>query len=180
MALRALADGALFAEAYGDGSPRVLALHGWGRRGNDFAASLAEFDALAIDLPGFGATPAPSEILGAEGYAALVAPVLDTFESPPVVIGHSFGGRIAVCLAAAYPDRVASLVISGSPLLRLGPAKKPSASYRMLRLLDRAHLVSDDRMEEIRRSRGSADYRAASGVMRDILVKVVNEDMSPN
>ena len=60
MALRALADGALFAEAYGDGSPRVLALHGWGRRGNDFAASLAEFDALAVDLPGFGATPAPS------------------------------------------------------------------------------------------------------------------------
>ena len=131
VALRALADGALFAEAYGDGSPRVLALHGWGRRGNDFAASLAEFDALAIDLPGFGATPAPSEVLGAEGYAALVAPVLDTFESPPVVVGHSFGGRIAVCLAAAHPDRVASLVISGSPLLRLGPAKKPSAGYRM-------------------------------------------------
>ena len=179
MALRALADGALFAEAYGDGSPRVLALHGWGRRGNDFAASLAEFDALAIDLPGFGATPAPSEVLGAEGYAGLVAPVLDTFESPPVVVGHSFGGRIAVCLAAAHPDRVASLVISGSPLLRLGPAKKPSASYRMLRLLNRAHLVSDDRMEEIRRSRGSADYRAASGVMRDILVKVVNEGYEP-
>jgi pimeloyl-ACP methyl ester carboxylesterase len=179
VALRALADGELFAEAYGDGSPRVLALHGWGRRGNDFAASLAEFDALAIDLPGFGATPAPSEVLGAEGYAALVAPVLDTFESPPVVIGHSFGGRIAVCLAAAHPDRVASLVISGSPLLRLGPARKPSAGYRVLRLLNRAHLVSDDRMEEIRRSRGSADYRAASGVMRDILVKVVNEGYEP-
>ncbi len=158
---------------------RVLALHGWGRRGNDFAASLADFDALAIDLPGFGATPAPSEVLGAEGYAALVAPVLDTFESPPVVVGHSFGGRIAVCLAAAHPDRVASLVISGSPLLRLGPAKKPSASYRLVRFLNRAHLVSDDRMEEIRRSRGSADYRAANGVMRDILVKVVNEGYEP-
>ncbi len=179
MALRALADGALFAEAYGDGSPRVLALHGWGRRGNDFAASLAEFDALAIDLPGFGATPAPSEVLGAEGYAALIAPVLDTFESPPVVVGHSFGGRIAVCLAAAHPDRVASLVISGSPLVRLGPAKKPSAGYRMVRFLNRAHLVSDDRMEEIRRSWGSADYRAANGVMRDILVKVVNEGYEP-
>jgi len=179
VALRALADGALFAEAYGDGSPRVLALHGWGRRGNDFAASLAEFDALAIDLPGFGATPAPSEVLGAEGYAGLVAPVLDTFESPPVVVGHSFGGRVAVCLAAAHPDRIASLVISGSPLLRLGPARKPSAGYRMLRLLNRARVVSDDRMEELRQNRGSADYRAASGVMRDILVKVVNEGYEP-
>ena len=179
MALRALADGALFAEAYGDGSPRVLALHGWGRRGNDFASSLAEFDALAVDLPGFGATPAPSEVLGAEGYAGLVAPVLDAFETPPVVVGHSFGGRIAVCLAAAHPDRVASLVISGAPLLRLGPGKKPSPGYRMLRLLNRARVVSDDRMEEVRRSRGSADYRAASGVMRDILVRVVNESYEP-
>jgi pimeloyl-ACP methyl ester carboxylesterase len=175
VALRALADGALFAEVYGDGPPQVLGLHGWGRRGSDFAPSLAEFDALAVDLPGFGATPAPAEVLGADGYARLVAPVLDAFAAPPVVVGHSFGGRIAVCLAAAYPDRVGSLVITGSPLLRLGPGKKPSAGYRMLRLLNRAHLVSDDRMEEVRRSRGSADYRAANGVMRDILVKVVNE-----
>jgi pimeloyl-ACP methyl ester carboxylesterase len=49
----------------------------------------------------------------------------------------------------------------------------------MVRLLNRARVVSDDRMEEIRRSRGSADYRAASGVMRDILVRVVNETYEP-
>jgi len=177
--LRALADGALFAEAYGEGPPRVLALHGWGRRGSDFAPSMAGFDALAVDLPGFGATPAPNEILGAEGYAVLVAPVLETFARPPIVVGHSFGGRIAVCLAAAYPELVGSLVITGSPLLRPGPGKKPSISYRMLRFLNRAHIVSDDRMEEIRRSSGSLDYRAASGVMRDILVKVVNEGYEP-
>lgn len=175
MALRALSDGALFAEGYGDGSPRVLALHGWARRGSDFAPSLADFDALAIDLPGFGATPAPEGVLGAEGYARLVAPVLDAFEAPPVVVGHSFGGRIAVCLAAAHPDRVGSLIIIGAPLVRLAPGRKPSVRYRMLRFLNQVGLIGDVRMEEIRRSRGSADYRAATGVMREILVKVVNE-----
>jgi pimeloyl-ACP methyl ester carboxylesterase len=179
VALRALADGALFAEAYGDGPPRVLALHGWGRRGSDFAPSMAGFDALAVDLPGFGATPAPNEVLGAEGYAALVAPVLETFDTPPVVVGHSFGGRIAVCLAAAHPNRVGSLVITGAPLVRLGPGQSPSAAYRMLRFLNKIGLIGDVRMEEIRRSRGSADYRAATGVMRDILVKVINESYEP-
>jgi pimeloyl-ACP methyl ester carboxylesterase len=173
--LRALSDGALFAESYGEGPPRVLALHGWGRRGNDFASSLAGFDALALDLPGFGATPAPIEPIGARGYADLVAPVLETFDHPPVVLGHSFGGRIAVCLAASRPEVVGPLVLTGTPLLRTTPPKKPPLGYRSLRALNRIGIVSDQRMEEIRRSRGSADYRAASGVIRDILVKVVNE-----
>jgi pimeloyl-ACP methyl ester carboxylesterase len=175
LALRALSDGALFAESYGDGPPRVLALHGWGRRGNDFTRSLSGFDALALDLPGFGATPAPDEPIGASGYADLVLPVLDVFDAPPVLLGHSFGGRIAVCLAADHPERVGPLILSGTPLIRSAPVRKPSMGYRMVRSLNRAGIVSDERMEEIRRSRGSADYRAASGVMRDILVKVVSE-----
>lgn len=175
MPLRALFDGALFAESYGEGPPRVLALHGWGRRGNDFARSLAGFDALAVDLPGFGATPAPAEPIGARGYADVLAPLLEMFDSPPALLGHSFGGRIAVCLAAASPERVGPLVVTGTPLLRKAPSRKPSVGYRLIRTLNQAGLVSDRRIEEIRRSRGSADYRAATGVMRDILVKVVNE-----
>jgi pimeloyl-ACP methyl ester carboxylesterase len=133
-------------------------------------------DALAVDLPGFGASPPPSQPIGAEGYARLILPVLDEFAKPPVVIGHSFGGRVAVCLAAAHPDRVGPLLLTGSPLLLLAPARKPAFGYRMLRLLHRAGLLGEERMEQIRRRRGSADYRAASGVMRDILVRVINED----
>jgi pimeloyl-ACP methyl ester carboxylesterase len=179
VALRALADGALFAETFGDAPPRILALHGWGRRGSDFGPSLAGFDALAVDLPGFGASPPPSQPIGAEGYAALISPILDMFEEPPVVVGHSFGGRVAVCLAAAHPGRVGPLVLTGSPLLRVTPALRPSTAYRLIRFLNRVGLVSDDRMERIRGHRGSPDYRAASGVMRDVLVKVINESYEP-
>lgn len=176
MALRALADGALFAESFGDGPPRVLALHGWGRRGSDFRASLGDFQALALDLPGFGATPPPAEVLGARQYAEAIRPVLDEFESPPVVVGHSFGGRVAVCLAAEHPEVVGTLVITGSPLLRVRPGAKPTLTYRLVRFLNQLGLIGDVRMEEIRKSRGSPDYRAATGVMRDILVRVINED----
>lgn len=176
MALRSLVDGTLFAETFGDGSPRVLAFHGWGRRGADFRKSLSGLPGIALDLPGFGSSPPPSEVLGAEGYAHIVAEVLDEFDEPPVVVGHSFGGRVAVCLAAAHPDRVGPLVLTGVPLSRRSPAGKPAPVYRIVRALNRMGLISDERMEAEKRRRGSADYRAATGVMRDILVKVVNEE----
>ncbi|MGD2060899.1 MAG: hypothetical protein PVF87_08550, partial [Acidimicrobiia bacterium] len=48
-------------------------------------------------------------------------------------------------------------------------------AYRAVRWLNRVGVLSDERLEREKRSRGSADYRAATGVMRDILVKVVNE-----
>ncbi|HSM44563.1 MAG TPA: alpha/beta hydrolase [Acidimicrobiia bacterium] len=175
MALRSFLEGALFAEMYGDGDPSILALHGWGRRGSDFAAVLEGLSGIAPDLPGFGASPAPDEAIGAEAYADIVAGMLDFFDRPPVLVGHSFGGRVAVCLAAKHPDRVGAMVLSGVPLIRLEICRRPPFAYRVVRRLNRIGLISNERLEREKRSRGSDDYRATSGVMRDILVKVVNE-----
>ena len=173
MPLRAF-DG-VFAEVHGTGRPAVVALHGWGRRGSDFDAVLRGRDAVAVDLPGFGATPPPAAPIGASGYAALLDPVLAAVDIPVVVVGHSFGGRVAVALAAQRPDVVRGLVLTGVPLLRLRPARRPSVAYRMVRVAHRMGAIPDERMEHLRRTRGSVDYRAATGVMREVLVTVVNE-----
>lgn len=168
--------GSLFAEKFGHGAPRVLALHGWGRRGSDFAASLDGLDALALDLPGFGASPPPPQATGADGYAELIGPALELFDRPPVIVGHSFGGRVAVARQALHPGSARGLVLAASPLVRLQQTRRrPALSYRLARFGHRLGLVSQERMEGIRRRHGSADYRAASGVMRDVLVKAVNE-----
>lgn len=174
MPLRAF--GSLFGQVHGAGAPGVVALHGWGRRGADFDRVLVGSDAVAFDLPGFGATPAPADVMGAEGYASTVLASLDEIGPGPFqLVGHSFGGRVAVQIAATRPECVSSLLLTGAPLIRLRPTSPPSLGYRLVRGAHRIGLVSDDRMEAIRRSRGSADYRASTGVMRDILVKVVNE-----
>lgn len=176
MALRSLAGGSLFAESIGVSSPQVLALHGWGRRGSDFTNSLVSFGALAVDLPGFGATPAPAEVIGAREYAELLIPVVTEFDRPPVLVGHSFGGRVAICLAAAHPHLVGPVVVTGAPLLRVKPPRRTPMGYRIVRKLNDFHLIPDKSIERMKRQRGSADYRAATGIMRDILVKVVNEE----
>jgi len=174
--LRALSDG-LFGEQYGDSPARVLALPGWMRSRSDFREVLADADALALDLPGFGgASPVPAEAVGAAGYAALVAPALDACTERVVVLGHSYGGRVAVNLAAARPERIAALVLTGVPrLVKPSRVPAPSASYRLVRWLHGRGVVNDQRMEALRRRRGSDDYRNAAGVMRDVLVIAVNE-----
>ena len=75
--LRTFAGGTLFGSVTGPDAPRVLALHGWARTHRDFDAVLAPVDeapvpALALDLPGFGASPPPPEAWGAAAYAQAV------------------------------------------------------------------------------------------------------------
>lgn len=176
MPLVSIADGALFAERLGSGSPRILALHGWGRRGAEFTAALSGLEVLAVDLPGFGASPPPTAPMGAAGYAEAIEPALAMFEAPPVVVGHSFGGRVAVALQHNHPGSVGGLVLIASPLLRRpGSGRRPPFGYRLARAAHRAGMLSPEAMERKRRRRGSPDYRSATGVMRDVLVTVVNE-----
>src|SRR5665811_955926 len=161
----------LFGERYGDHQPAVLALHGWGRDHSDFSGVLHGVSSIALDLPGFGASAVPASAMGTDGYAKAVAAVLSEFSSPPVVVGHSFGGRVALKLAANWP--VSGLVLVGVPLLRRTPVRRPPLGYRLTKSF--GFLMGAERLEQVKRSYGSADYRAAVGVMRDILVTVVNE-----
>jgi pimeloyl-ACP methyl ester carboxylesterase len=166
----------LFGERWGDPPPRVLAFHGWGRTRTDLRAALGGLPVIAADLPGFGSSPPPAEACGAAGYARLAAPLLDLTQGPAVLVGHSFGGRVAVALAARHPERVAGLVLTGVPLLRRsGRRARASLRFRAARAAHRIGMLSEERMEAVRRRYGSADYRAAHGVMRDVLVTVVNE-----
>jgi pimeloyl-ACP methyl ester carboxylesterase len=180
MVLRALAGGTIFGSVTGTATPGVLALHGWARSHKDFDATLAPadgatLDAVALDLPGFGATPAPPEVWGAAEYAAFVAGVLDEMAAPVVVLGHSFGGKVAVALAVQRPEAVRALVLTGVPLVATKAPVQPARAFALTRRAHRLGLVSDARMEAARQRYGSADYRAAEGVMRQILVKSVGE-----
>jgi len=194
--LRAFASGKLFGEAYGSGEPWALALHGWGHSHEDFAHTFAEerpqvsgdmsagsalqrdgaIDGIAIDLPGFGAAPAPKEPWGLSDYAEAIAPILEEMGDRVVLVGHSFGGRVALRIAVAYPERVAALVMSGVPfVLGASDRVRPKMRYRATRSLWRMGLMSDVHMDRARKRFGSRDYQEATGVMRGVLVRALGE-----
>lgn len=179
--LRSYANARLFGESYGEGPVQVVWLHGWARRGEDFARAASTLASrgvasVALDLPGFGATPAPSVPGGARLYAELVVPALEEISTGPLIlVGHSFGGTVATVVTAERPELVRALVLIGSPLLR-GASPRPGPSrYRAVRWLNTHGLLSDRRLEDARQKYGSSDYRRVNGVMRAVLVASVNE-----
>jgi pimeloyl-ACP methyl ester carboxylesterase len=179
--LTSFAGSDIFGETYGSGTPNVLALHGWARDHKDFNATLTQPEpdiaAIAVDLPGFGGTPPPEEVWGTADYAAALEPVMASMAARVIVVGHSFGGRVAVQLANQVPERVAGMVLTGVPLFRAAnAARKAPFQFRAVKRLAKTGLVSETVLERYRERYGSADYRAASGIVRDILVRTLNED----
>lgn len=164
----------MFADSYGEGTAQVLAMHGWGRTRADWAPALKNHRALAVDLPGFGLTPAPESPQGSDWYAEQLVPLVQQL-GRPILAGHSFGGRVAVHIAQQVPEHVGGLILTGAPLLRRTPSRKPSLGYRIVRALHKVGVVGETSMDKARNKYGSADYRATSGVMRSTFVKVVNE-----
>lgn len=169
----------------GSGSDVIL-MHGWGCTQQiwqtvqqDLARS---FRVWAVDFPGFGLSPAPAQPWDTEQYALCFGELVSACGiERPVLIGHSFGGRVAIIHASRNPVHKVILVDAAGVLPRR--SIKYYAKVYSFKLLKKILplLLGRDRAEaaiERRRARsGSDDYRALSGVMRATFVKVVNRDL---
>jgi pimeloyl-ACP methyl ester carboxylesterase len=123
----------------GGSGPSIVFLHGWGLSGHTYKAALKRllargFRVWAPALPGFNGSSAFGSGAGdLAQYAAWVAEFLDAVgvAQPVVMMGHSFGGGIAIQTAHDWPDRVGGLVlinsIGGSAWRRHGSLMKSMA-----------------------------------------------------
>ena len=162
---------------YGSGSDVVL-LHGWGQ---NIAMMKPIGDRLQknhritiLDFPGFGESEEPKTALTVYDYCEILEELLKKLKvKKPVIMGHSFGGRIAIIYASR--NEVEKVVLFGSPCIR--KEVKPSLKLRMLKSLKK--IPGINKLEGFAKNHmGSRDYKNASEIMKKILVNVVNEDLS--
>lgn len=166
-------------------SPPILWAHGWGQTHHSFAPLIEPLQSLArhtaFDLCGFGDTPAPPEDWGTADYADAMAAWMKEQKMPPVLwVGHSFGCRVGVQLAARHPECVAGLcLIAGAGLKRKRPIHKKIYFYCRIKLFKflKNFVPNSAFKNKLMVKFGSADYQSA-GAMRKIFVRVVNEDLS--
>lgn len=173
----------------GSGGVPVLLLHGWGRDASYWdllVDSLSGCDCsfYSVDLPGFGLSAPPPEVWGVEGYAGFLCGWMESIRPMAewVVVGHSFGGKVALCLGRWYPVRRLVLLASAGVVAHKSWSIRFRNSLlrfikRVLKLTVRTDLA-DRILEQYRTRYGSSDYRAAQGIMRAVLVRAVSEDVT--
>lgn len=169
----------------GEGTPLLL-LHGWGCNTETFNAVRpyleARFRVLTVDFAGFGRSDEPPTVWGVEEYTRSVEAIAkaEGVENP-ILIGHSFGGRVSIVYASRNKVQKVMLVDAAGvkPKRSLNYYRKVYTFKLIKRLLPL--VVGKARAAEIiekrRAKAGSSDYSQATPMMRAILSKVVNEDL---
>ena len=180
-------------ELTGSGDKRVVLLHGWGcstELMKPVADALsADMTVLSVDFPAHGQSSQPPQPWGVPEFAACLKSLLERLDFLPCsVIAHSFGGRVTIELASAYPDMFERLILTGAAGIRPkgdGKSSKRTDTYKKLKKLVEAArkcrifgTLPDQWQEALIQKYGSKDYAALTPEMRKTFVKVVNYDQA--
>lgn len=173
----------VYYEEFGSGKKTMVLLHGWGQNTEMMKAIAlyfaAHFRVVAIDFPGFGKSAEPSEAYSVEDYMKWLRALLQELNvENPIFIAHSFGCRVALHYAKNFPVR--KMVLTGAAGVRDKRTWQwyyKTYSYKAMKKLFSLPFLKNFK-EQIQGKVGSSDYRQASGVMRQTLVRVVNDDVS--
>lgn len=156
----------------------VVLLHGWGQN-IEMMKPLGDplsnnFNILIIDLPGFGLSEEPKEVWTVYDYVTCIHKLLTALKiENPIMIGHSFGGKLSLLYSSIYKTK--KLVLLASPFKK--EIKKLSLKTRTLKKLKKVPGLN--KLEGFAKKHiGSTDYKNASDKMRKIMVEHVNTDIT--
>lgn len=169
----------VYYERYNQGGEKPLVfLHGWGQNTEMMLPVAKPFienhEVILIDLPGFGKSGQLDRPYEVSDYVELLHKLLQKLDiKKPTLIGHSYGGKISLLYASKY--EVEKLVLFGSPFQK--EIGKESLKLKTLRTLKK--IPGINKLEGFAKKHiGSTDYKNASPVMRETLVKTVNLDIT--
>lgn len=176
-------------EDVGNSDKIVLLLHGWGANIQTMAPIKNiikdRYRVISLDLPGFGESDEPELAIDSFEYANIVMEFLARLNiERAIFVGHSFGGKITSIISANHPEMVekAILIDSAGLIPKRGLDYYIRVySYKFMKFI--YNIIpgknKEARLEKFRKKHGSDDYNDSSGVMRQILVIVVNENIRP-
>ena len=161
----------------GEGKETLIFLHGWGQN-IAMMEPLAkyfvkEYKIFIIDLPGHGESSEPTFAYNVDNFVEVLREFIVTKKiDNPILIGHSFGGKVSLLYASKYETK--KLIMLACSFKK--EIEKLSFKTKMLKFAKK--IPGLNKLENFAKKHiGSTDYKNASGVMREILVNSVNQDI---
>lgn len=174
----------MYFQKAGKGKDLIL-LHGWGMDVSTWWPIVDllkdNFTLWLLDLPGFGRSDPPKKAYDTKDYADIIAEFIKNNKiNRPSILGHSFGGKVAIKLTATYPNLINKLILVGSSGIKPVPSFRRLLIYPLARIIH--YLVPDIfNFKAIIRKRFyrkiESDYENA-GAMKDTLLKTIKEDLT--
>ena len=174
----------------GEADNTVLLLHGWGSNIVLFDSLISalkdKYRVIALDMPGFGGTDEPSFAMNVDDYTDFVTEFIEKLNLKKLsLIGHSFGGRVIIKMANRKLnfdlDKIVLIDAAGIRPKKSLAVQVKVKSFKIARFIFENTALGKmypNFINNMRKKSGSADYNMASVRMREILVKVVNEDLT--
>ena len=164
--------------------PYVLMIPGWAAKCSLYRpvseALSSSYRVILLDLPGFtGGTEEPPQAWDVEGFVTFVIHFIQSLNiSEIALIGHSFGGRVIIRMLNRrdLPFTVRKAVLIDSAGIK--PIQSAKQKHRQLMFRIMKHFIPRSRLDEYKSKHGSADYRNASPLMRQCMVKAINDDLT--
>lgn len=177
----------LYYEKYGTGEKNIVILPGWGETRNTFFKFINYFKnnytIYIIDYPGFGNSPFPNLDLDIYQYSSLIKDFLEELNiDRPILICHSFGGRIATILTGFYQVKIEKMVYMDTAGIKPRKKLKTLIKEKIYKLKKTCiqkfcKKSKEKKLERLRRKYGSVDYNTLPVNMLATFRNIVNEDL---
>jgi pimeloyl-ACP methyl ester carboxylesterase len=165
----------------------LLILPGWGsnsERWQKVKELLEEkgIEVLILDLPGFGRTPSPPEIWGRNDYINWIFQKIKEKNWQKFnLLGHSFGGGLAVKIATNFSERIDKLILCAPAIIRRRSIKSYLFYWfaylgKKIFSLPGLKRLSPLAQKLIYKLAGTKDYYLADGIMKEVMKKIWEED----
>jgi len=178
----------LYYEKYGNNKKSIIILPGWGDNRNTFSYMISflqnYFTVYIVDYPGFGNSPFPNKDLTIYDYSNLIYELIKNENlNDPILIGHSFGGRIITTLLGYYNYNFSNIILINSAGIK--PKKTISKRFRTLyyKLLQKFGNILPKSIKTkwknyLFNKFASSDYKNLNNNMKITFKNIVNEDLT--
>lgn len=178
----------IYYEKYGNGKTNIIILPGWGDTRGTFYKMidiLKEFYTVyIIDYPGFGNSTFPNRDLSIYDYANLIKDFIKIKGiDNPILIGHSFGGRISIILTGLYKLHIKKMILIDAAGIKHKKKFKVRLKQSIYKCLKKLAKILPKKIRSLYLNKlisifGSTDFKNLDPNIRKTFIKVINEDLT--